>query len=148
MRGAVLPFYHPACVRFPDSDCHTTAICAWDAVQLVVARFSLFALLAAHASQCCAVSSVAAPGVNGRIVDTQKPPTRCRLARAHVRRYVVLTSKHHEGWCNWCSPEAFGWNACDNGPHRDLVGELTTSVRNVGLHMGLYHSIFEWFHPL
>ena len=31
-------------------------------------------------------------------------------------KYVVLTSKHHEGFTNWCSPEAFGWNACDNGP--------------------------------
>jgi alpha-L-fucosidase len=63
-------------------------------------------------------------------------------------KYVVLTSKHHEGWCNWCSAEAFGWNACDNGPKRDLVGDLTASVRNAGLRMGLYHSIFEWFHPL
>ena len=38
--------------------------------------------------------------------------------------------------------------ACDNGPKRDLVGELSASVRKAGLHMGLYHSIFEWFHPL
>jgi alpha-L-fucosidase len=28
------------------------------------------------------------------------------------------------------------------------VGELSASVRKAGLHMGLYHSIFEWFHPL
>ena len=34
------------------------------------------------------------------------------------------------------------------GPKRDLVGELTAAVRGAGLHMGLYHSIFEWFHPL
>lgn len=63
-------------------------------------------------------------------------------------KYVVLTSKHHEGFTNWCSAEAFNWNACDAGPHRDLVGDLASSVRAAGLHMGLYHSIFEWFHPL
>eukprot|EP01050_Picozoa_sp_SAG11_P029028 SAG11_NODE_8004_length_1071_cov_1.215021_1_plen_216_part_10 len=25
-------------------------------------------------------------------------------------KYVVLTSKHHEGWCNWCSAQAWNWN--------------------------------------
>jgi len=36
----------------------------------------------------------------------------------------------------------------DDGPHLDLVGELTDCVRNAGLHMGLYHSLYEWFNPL
>jgi len=36
----------------------------------------------------------------------------------------------------------------DNGPHRDLVGDLTTAVRKQNLTMGLYYSLFEWFHPL
>lgn len=63
-------------------------------------------------------------------------------------KYVVLTSKHHEGFTNWCSKESFNWNSCDTGPKRDLVADLTKSVRAAGLHMGLYHSIFEWFHPL
>ena len=36
----------------------------------------------------------------------------------------------------------------DVGPLRDLVGDLTTSVRAAGLHMGLYHSLREWFNPL
>jgi hypothetical protein len=38
-------------------------------------------------------------------------------------RYVVLTSKHHEGYTLWPSKTAFGWNAVDVGPHRDLLGE-------------------------
>ena len=36
----------------------------------------------------------------------------------------------------------------DVGPHRDLVGELTDSVRAAGLHMGLYHSLREWYNPI
>lgn len=35
-----------------------------------------------------------------------------------------------------------------SGPKRDLVGDLTKSVRAAGLHMGLYHSIFEWYNSL
>jgi alpha-L-fucosidase len=69
------------------------------------------------------------------------------LKQAGVK-YVVLTSKHHEGFTNWCSPQAWNWNSCDIGPRRDLVGDLTLAIRAAGLHMGLYHSIFEWFHPL
>ena len=38
-------------------------------------------------------------------------------------RYVVLTSKHHEGFCNWPTNVSFNWNSMAVGPHRDLVGE-------------------------
>jgi len=64
-------------------------------------------------------------------------------------KYVVLTSKHHEGFTNWPSKVSFNWNSMDVGPKRDLVGELASAVRNkTDLHFGLYHSMMDWFHPL
>ncbi|XP_046568439.1 alpha-L-fucosidase-like [Haliotis rubra] len=64
-------------------------------------------------------------------------------------QYVVLTSKHHEGFTNWPSKYSFNWNSMDNGPNRDLVGELAAAIRQkTKIHFGLYHSLFEWFHPL
>ncbi|OQV17346.1 Alpha-L-fucosidase [Hypsibius exemplaris] len=71
------------------------------------------------------------------------------LFAASGAKYVVLTSKHHEGFTLWPSSYSFNWNAMDVGPHRDLVGDLANAVRNrTDLHFGLYHSMFEWFHPL
>ena len=61
-------------------------------------------------------------------------------------RYVVLTSKHHDGYCLWPtkSPYKKNWNSMDVGPHRDLVGDLTEAVRAEGMRMGLYYSSIEW----
>jgi len=63
-------------------------------------------------------------------------------------RYVVLVSKHHDGYCLWPSQYAPGWNSADVGPRRDIVGELTRAVRATGLKMGLYYSLTEWNNPL
>ncbi len=63
-------------------------------------------------------------------------------------KYVVLTSKHHEGFCLWPSAQSWNWNSVDIGPHRDLAGDLTQAVKDRGLHMGFYYSLYEWFNPL
>ncbi|XP_050413537.2 alpha-L-fucosidase [Patella vulgata] len=63
--------------------------------------------------------------------------------------YVVFTSKHHEGYTNWPSNYSYSWNSVAVGPHRDMVGELATAIKTrTTLRFGLYHSLFEWFHPL
>ncbi len=68
-------------------------------------------------------------------------------------KYVVLVSKHHDGFAMWPSKEAsetWGrpWNAMEVGPRRDLAGELTAAVRRKNLEMGFYFSLYEWFNPL
>ena len=63
-------------------------------------------------------------------------------------KYVVLTSKHHEGYCLWPSAESWNWNSMDTGPHRDLCGDLANAVRAKGLKMGFYYSLYEWYNPI
>jgi alpha-L-fucosidase len=68
-------------------------------------------------------------------------------------KYVVLTSKHHDGFALWPSMEASAdwgrpWNAAEIGPQRNLMSELSEAVRSKGLHMGYYYSLYEWFNPL
>lgn len=58
--------------------------------------------------------------------------------------YVVLTTKHHDGFCLWPSRYT-DFNTAKRGPERDLMGELTAAVRNAGLKMGAYYSgILDW----
>jgi len=64
-------------------------------------------------------------------------------------KYFVFTSKHHDGFNNWPSKRNFGWNSRDIGPKRDVVGELAEAFRaDDRVVFGLYHSLFEWYHPL
>ena len=68
-------------------------------------------------------------------------------------KYIVLTSKHHDGFTLWNSAEAnrsWGrpWNSVDVGPQRDLLGDLTAAVRKTAVKMGIYFSVYEWYNPL
>ncbi|XP_046581902.1 alpha-L-fucosidase-like isoform X2 [Haliotis rubra] len=77
------------------------------------------------------------------------PDEWAEIFNASGARYVVLTTKHHEGFCNWPTKHSFNWNAMDVGPHRDLVGDLAKSIRKkTTIKFGLYHSLFEFVNPI
>lgn len=82
-----------------------------------------------------------------------KPDEWARLFEQSGAKYMVLTSKHHDGFTLWPSKEAnhswgFPWNAMDVGPKRDLLGDLFKAVRKTSVHAGMYYSLYEWFNPL
>jgi len=86
-----------------------------------------------------------AAGFNARHFD---PAQWADVFKKAGAKYIVLTSKHHEGFTLWPSAQSWNWNSVDIGPHRDLCGDLTTAVKTAGLHMGFYYSLYEWYNPL
>ncbi|CAG2105966.1 unnamed protein product, partial [Medioppia subpectinata] len=76
------------------------------------------------------------------------PDKWAQLFKDSGAKYVVLTSKHHEGYTMWPSKTSWNWNVMDVGPRRDLLGDLAVSVRKTGLKFGAYHSLLEFFNPL
>ncbi len=63
-------------------------------------------------------------------------------------KYINITSKHHDGFCLFKTDHAWNWNSMDVGPHRDFCMELKDAMKDTGVRFGVYHSVYEWFHPL
>jgi len=74
------------------------------------------------------------------------PRAWARLAKAAGMRYLVMTTKHHEGFSLWDS-DVNPYNAARRGPGRDLVREFVDACRAEGLRVGLYYSLMDWHHP-
>ena len=69
-----------------------------------------------------------------------------RLARAAGMKYMVMTTKHHDGYCLWDTKQT-DFNAVARGPGRDLVSEYVDACREFGLKIGFYYSLMDWNHP-
>jgi len=65
------------------------------------------------------------------------------LFRKAGARYAVLTSKHHDGYALWPSPESPYYNSVALGSGRDLCGEFAAAMRKEGLRCGFYYSLLE-----
>jgi alpha-L-fucosidase len=81
------------------------------------------------------------------------PEEWAKLFERSGAKYVVLTSKHHDGYCLWPNAQAsktwgFPWNSMERGPRRDLLGELFAALRKTSVKPGMYFSLYEWFNPL
>ena len=63
-------------------------------------------------------------------------------------KYINLVSKHHDGYCMYKTEHAPWWNSADVGPHRDFCRELKDALDKTDVRFGVYHSVYEWWHPL
>ena len=69
-----------------------------------------------------------------------------RLAKEAGMKYMVLTTRHHEGFSLWDS-KANPYNSVNLGPHRDIVREFVEACREQDLKIGFYSSLMDWHHP-
>jgi len=86
-----------------------------------------------------------------KLADQFKPkpkPARewARLAKASGMNYMVMTTKHHEGFCLWDTQQT-DYNAVKTACGRDLVAEYVDACREFDLKIGFYYSLMDWHHP-
>lgn len=72
--------------------------------------------------------------------------TIARLAKEAGMRYIVLTSKHHDGFCLF-NTSTTHYNSMKAACGRDLVGEMAAACKKIGLEFGLYFSLIDWHCP-
>ncbi len=68
------------------------------------------------------------------------------LAAAAGMKYMVITSKHHEGFCLWDSRHT-DYKASNTPWGGDLLKEVVRAFRERGLKIGFYYSLIDWHHP-
>jgi len=70
-----------------------------------------------------------------------------RLAKYAGMKYIVITSKHHDGFCLWDS-QVSDWDIMDASPfQRDILAELAAACKEHKVKLCFYHSIMDWHHP-
>jgi alpha-L-fucosidase len=70
-----------------------------------------------------------------------------RVAKSAGMKYVVITSKHHDGFCMF-DTAVTDYNVVKATPFkRDPMKELAAACKEAGLKFAFYHSIMDWHHP-
>jgi len=78
--------------------------------------------------------------------DLYNPKEWARMAREAGMKYVVLTAKHHEGFCLFDS-KFTDYKSTNTPVKKDLIKEYVEAFRAEGLKVGFYYSLIDWHHP-
>lgn len=78
--------------------------------------------------------------------DRFDPDAWAQAAADAGMKYVVITAKHHEGFCLWDS-QFTDYKATNTPAKRDLLKPLLDAFRRRGLRTGIYYSLIDWHHP-
>jgi alpha-L-fucosidase len=78
--------------------------------------------------------------------DLYNPHEWARMAKEAGMKYVVLTAKHHEGFCLFDS-KFTDYKATNTPFGRDIIKEYVEAFRAEGLKVGFYYSLIDWHHP-
>jgi alpha-L-fucosidase len=78
--------------------------------------------------------------------DLFDPQEWAKAARAAGMKYLVITSKHHEGFCLWDS-QYTDYKVTNTPYGRDLLHPIVDAYRAEGLRVGFYYSLIDWHHP-
>ncbi len=71
----------------------------------------------------------------------------CRLAKSAGINYIIFTTKHVDGFCNW-DTEYTNYKVTNTPYGKDLLSELATSCEKYGLKLGLYYCLWDENQPL
>lgn len=87
-----------------------------------------------------------------RLINTWKPTKFnarkiVKLAKKAGMKYLVITTKHHEGFCLWDSDYTDFDIAASPMKGRDFIAELSEACKKEGIVFGTYYSIIDWHHP-
>ena len=70
-----------------------------------------------------------------------------RVAKGAGMKYIIITSKHHDGFAIFDS-KVSGYDIVDATPYgRDAIRALAAAARRAGMRFGVYYSIMDWHHP-
>jgi alpha-L-fucosidase len=78
--------------------------------------------------------------------DLYNPKEWARMAKEAGMKYVVLTSKHHEGFCLFDSRYT-DYKSTNTPLGRDIIREFVEAFRAEGIKVGFYYSLIDWHHP-
>ncbi|HKK41657.1 MAG TPA: alpha-L-fucosidase [Bacteroidales bacterium] len=78
--------------------------------------------------------------------DLFDPHEWARMAKEAGMKYVVLTAKHHEGFCLWDSKYT-DYKSTNTPFGKDIIKEYVEAFRAEGLKVGFYYSLIDWHHP-